>query len=244
MDTTTNLGLKKPELSERYNLAVWNDNSDTLDAFAGTVSTALAGKVTPEEVATAITAAIAALDAAETGGELKYIATISQENGVIVPVVGTIDAEPTSASKNPVRSGGVVNYCYGTAATTIPSGANLDTYVTPGAYRCTSNTIAASLYNCPTANGFRMEVMSTIASASTGYQIQKIYPNNTNGEFFMRRRGAASSDPDVPDPWSDWYKFQGTAVQPINTPAASTNALLQSIGPSGSPQDDESGETR
>lgn len=175
---------------------------------------------------TAASTAVGNLDALEVGGTGKYIAAISQENGVIVPTVGTIDSEPTSASQNPVRSGGVVNFCYGTAATTIPSGANLDTYVTPGAYRCTSNTIAASLYNCPTANGFRMEVMSTIASALTGYQIQKIYPNNTNGEFFMRRRGAASSDPNVPDPWSDWYRFQGVVVPPINVPAS-----LNSVNP-------------
>ena len=182
---------------------------------------------------TAASTAVGNLDASEVGGELQYIAAISQENGVIEPTVGTIDNEPTSASKNPVRSGGVVNFCYGTAETTIPSGANLDIYVTPGAYRCTSNAIAASLYNCPTANGFRMEVMSTIASALTGYQIQKIYPNNNNGEFFMRRRGAASSDPNVPDPWSDWFKFQGVVVQPINTPASlSINpSQLQSTPP-------------
>ena len=165
---------------------------------------------------TAAATAIGNLDYSEVGGELQYIAAISQENGVIVPTVGTIDSEPTSASKNPVRSGGVVNFCFGTAATTIPTGANLNdsTYCTPGAYRCTSNDIAASLYNCPTNVGFRMEVVSTIASSATGYQQQRIYPNNSDGEFFMRRRLSASSGN-----WGDWYKFQGVAVQPINVPS-------------------------
>ena len=60
-----------------------------------------------------------------------------------------------------------------------------------------------------------MEVRSTIASASTGYQIQTIYPNNNDGVFYMRRRGSASSGA-----WGDWYAFRGTAVQAVNVPAA------------------------
>jgi len=123
-------------------------------------------------------------------------------------VIGTnFDSEPTSGSDNPVRSGGVVNYTFGAAAVIIPTGANLNSYIDPGAYRCETNAIAASLINCPTSNGFRMEVKSTIASAATGYQLQFIYPNNANGEFFMRRRGSASSGT-----WSSWFKFSGTAV--------------------------------
>ena len=41
---TTNLGLTKPDVSERYDLDVWNGNSDLVDAFAGEVNTSLAGK--------------------------------------------------------------------------------------------------------------------------------------------------------------------------------------------------------
>ncbi|MBQ8922344.1 MAG: hypothetical protein IJ060_09325 [Oscillospiraceae bacterium] len=128
----------------------------------------------------------------------------------------TIDSEPTAGSDNPVRSGGVVNYTFGAASVTIPSGANLNTYTTPGSYRCESNAIAASLLNCPTANGFRMEVISTIASESTGYQRQHIYPNNNDGVFYMRRRGSKSSRT-----WGDWYVFRGTAVQAVNVPSES-----------------------
>ena len=125
-------------------------------------------------------------------------------------VVGTnLDSEPTAASNNPVRSGGVVNYVYGSAANTIPENADLNSYTSPGSYRCTSNAIAATLKHCPTANGFRMEVMSTIASAATGYQIQTIYPNNDLGKFYMRRRGSASSGT-----WSNWFEFAGTEIVP------------------------------
>lgn len=138
-------------------------------------------------------------------------------------VVGTnLDSEPTAGSQNPVRSGGVVNYTFGTAANTIPTGANLNTYTAPGSYRCETGTIAASLYNCPTSSGFRMEVRSTIASAATGYQIQQIYPNNNDGVFYMRRRGSASSGT-----WGDWYAFQGTVVQAVNTPAGTLNISPQ-----------------
>lgn len=127
-------------------------------------------------------------------------------------VVGTnLDSEPTAASNNPVRSGGVVNYVYGSAANTIPENADLNSYTAPGSYRCTSNATAATLTNCPVQNGFRMEVMSTIASAATGYQIQTIYPNNDLGKFYMRRRGSASSGT-----WSNWFEFAGTEIQPVS----------------------------
>ncbi len=127
-------------------------------------------------------------------------------------VVGTnFDSEPTAGSNNPVRSGGVVNFVYGAAVNTIPTGANLNTYTTPGSYRCESNATAATLTNCPVQNGFRMEVMSTIASAATGYQIQTIYPNNALGKFYMRRRGSASSGT-----WSNWFEFAGTEIQPVS----------------------------
>ena len=125
----------------------------------------------------------------------------------------TIDAIPTSGSDNVVRSGGIVNWVYGTTSNTISSGHDLNDYFNPGTYRAATANIAASLYNCPTASGFRLEVVSTISAASSGYQIQRLYPNNSDGEFFMRRRLSAASGN-----WGDWYRFAGTVVQPINTP--------------------------
>lgn len=54
--TTTNLGLTKPELSEQFSLASWNGNSDILDAFAGEVNTALAGKASAANLTAETTA--------------------------------------------------------------------------------------------------------------------------------------------------------------------------------------------
>ena len=126
----------------------------------------------------------------------------------------TIDSIPTSGSDNVVRSGGIVNWVYGTTPNTINSGDDLNDYFNPGTYRAATASIAASLYNCPTTSGFRLEVVSTISAASSGYQIQRLYPNNSDGEFFMRRRLGASSGN-----WGDWYRFAGTVVQPINVPS-------------------------
>ena len=134
----------------------------------------------------------------------------------------TIDPIPTSGSDNPVRSGGVVNWVYGTTPNTISSGDDLNNYYTPGTYRAATGSIAASLFNCPTVSGFRLEVVSTISAASSGYQIQRLYPNNSDGEFFMRRRLSASSGD-----WGSWYRFAGTAVQPINVPANALNLSPQ-----------------
>ncbi len=125
----------------------------------------------------------------------------------------TIDPIPEAGSDNVARSGGIVNWVYGTTPNTISSGEDLNDYFNPGTYRAATAAIAGSLYNCPTASGFRLEVVSTISAASSGYQIQRLYPNNSEGEFFMRRRLGASSGN-----WGAWYRFAGTEVPPINTP--------------------------
>lgn len=135
----------------------------------------------------------------------------------------TIDSIPEAGSDNVVRSGGIVNWVYGTTPNTISASDDLNDYYTPGTYRAATASIASSLYNCPTTSGFRLEVVSTISAASSGYQIQRLYPNNSEGEFFMRRRLGASSGN-----WGDWYRFAGTVVQPINTP--NSNQLTNLAG--------------
>ena len=122
----------------------------------------------------------------------------------------TFDTVPTVASTNPVTSGGILNWVYGSAPVQIPANSDLNDYYNIGTYRATSNAIAATLSNCPTQNGFRLEVVSTISAVAAGYQIQRLYPNNSNGEFFMRRRLSAGSGN-----WGNWYRFGGTVVSII-----------------------------
>ncbi|GEM_PF-3110777 len=156
------------------------------------------------EIQTAIVTESNARQSADTALQ----SAISQKQDIL-----TFDQLPTSGSDNPVRSGGVSNWVYGTTPNTINSGDDLNDYYTPGTYRAGSGSIAATLYNCPTASGFRLEVVSTISTVASGYQIQRLYPNNSDGEFFMRRRLSAASGN-----WGDWYRFAGTVVQPINVP--------------------------
>lgn len=50
MNTTTNLGLRMPELEEQYKLADWNYNTEKIDEFAGQVNTALSQKLSNADV--------------------------------------------------------------------------------------------------------------------------------------------------------------------------------------------------
>lgn len=84
---TTNLNLKKPELSEQFKLADWNSNSDILDAYAGTVNTALAGITTALEGKASTADVTAAL--ATKQDTLQY------------------DSKPTESSTKMVNSGGL-----------------------------------------------------------------------------------------------------------------------------------------
>lgn len=66
--------------------------------------------------------------------------------------------------------------CFGTG-TSIPAGADLDDYATPGAYYSVDTNTTATLKNVPSwiTTGFRMEVINTTI---TGWFIQKLYSNH------------------------------------------------------------------
>lgn len=81
-------------------------------------------------------------------------------------------------------------------ATTIPSSADLDTYTTPGNYKCTSNTTAGTLTHCPVATAFRMFVMTSTLSSR---YIQIIVVNNMVSRVYMRHYTGSS--------WYDWSKL-------------------------------------
>lgn len=140
----------------------------------------------------------------------------------------TFDNAPTSGSDNPVRSDGIkqaldakasIGDIYGVKPT-IAKETDLNTMTTPGAYACGGATIAATLGNCPTTiDAFILFVDHIAASSRT---IQRLYCMNTsNGIITIYIRGKYSGG------WGDWYAFQGTAVQPVNTPANAVNLSPQ-----------------
>lgn len=69
----------------------------------GAIDTALQGKATPADIASAIQA----LDVASQGGDGKYIKAISEADGKISATAETMDTTPTANSTKAVTSGGV-----------------------------------------------------------------------------------------------------------------------------------------
>lgn len=88
---------------------------------------------------------------------------------------------------------------------TIPSGTDLNTMLTPGAYACGGATLAASLVNCPTTTDAFIMYVDNIAATSR--IIQRLYAMNTSTGIpcvYIRALFSAG--------WGAWYKFEGTGV--------------------------------
>ena len=78
----------------------------------------------------------------------------------------------------------------------ITSGSNLNDYIEPGNYYCTSNADAASIQNSPTNSAFTMKVEYSIGT-SYPCQIVRVYNNRRTAYRFK----TSSTD------WSDWVYF-------------------------------------
>lgn len=109
-------------------------------------------------------------------------------------------------------------------ATSVPSGADLNTYQTPGSYFCSSNATSATLLNCPTSLAFTLRVWQ-----AAGYvqEIQEYHSGNGGG---LRRwtRGYYGSGA-----WSAWDEVV-TKRYPLTPeellPTATTNQILKFNG--------------
>ena len=86
--------------------------------------------------------------------------------------------------------------------TSIPSGANLNDYKTPGVFYASSSPISQAISNNPATTPFRLtvEIINDV-----GRVCQTLIPTNiTTGHFFKRLYTSNG--------WQSWYKFQGEAV--------------------------------
>lgn len=90
--------------------------------------------------------------------------------------------------------------------THIPSGSDLDDYMTAGSFRANNSSQPATLENCPVTVGFRMEVKYVTDSSRP---MQTIFPNSTQGYYFSRNFSATG--------WGSWYKFSGEEVPTTTT---------------------------
>lgn len=89
-------------------IVVLGDNGKTLvDSHAAITSSYDGTDEINPVTGSAVAAAIGELDAGTFGGEGRYIVSVSEAAGVVTATEGTLDAEPTENSTNPVKSGGV-----------------------------------------------------------------------------------------------------------------------------------------
>ncbi len=109
--------------------------------------------------------------------------------------------------------------------TSIPSGADLDTYRTIGKYYASSNALAQSLLNCPTSQNFMMYVF---VRTSDGTQSQMII--DLNGKLYLRSRSSSA--------WRDWVTYitksdLTNAVTTALQEAKDSGAFKGDTGPAG-----------
>lgn len=96
---------------------------------------------------------------------------------------------------------------YGTTSADVPDtikiheNDDLNSYETPGVFKCTSSSIAATLSNCPTNQSFRLEVVAILAY-DRAYQI--CYPNQQTAVVYIRSRTSGG--------WNSWQTISDTSA--------------------------------
>ena len=87
----------------------------------------------------------------------------------------------------------------------IPSGADLDTYKTPGSYYIQNSTVAGTLAHCPwTGCGGRIDIIETY-NASGNYVRQIGHMGGGNPHTFIRESNSSGA-------FGSWYKINMTSV--------------------------------
>lgn len=206
--------------------------ADKSDTYTKTeVDTALSGKAdasdtyTKAETAIEIQGAITELDVPTTTETGHYVKSIAQEDGKIVAVAETVLDYALAASTHPITSGAVasIQSTLNTAiaakasitdicgtGTALTNGQDLDNITTLGPYIANTPVIANSLYHCPVATAFRMEVTTLNGSARF---VQKIYTVDTStNRITIYARGYTASG------WSDWTKLEGELAPSLHVP--------------------------
>lgn len=79
----------------------------------------------------------------------------------------------------------------------IPEGSDLNDYTEQGTYRCSQNSIVASLSNCPTNLAFHLEIYLHVGVM----QVLMTHDIN-NPEIFVRNYYSPLDD------WGSWFKLE------------------------------------
>lgn len=86
--------------------------------------------------------------------------------------------------------------------TLIPlSGADLNTYITPGTFVCNSYSAAGNIANCPATNSFKLIVGYGSYASAPSADIQQIIIQNDDGHIFVRYGNSSTNT------WSTWDRL-------------------------------------
>ncbi|MGL4696617.1 hypothetical protein [Enterococcus larvae] len=117
-------------------------------------------------------------------------------------------------------------------AAEIPANTDLNTYLTEGSYKCSNNTNAASLTNCPVGSAFNLQVIATSGVSGRG-QILTTYTttrpltyyratvSGTFGSWYVRN-DSITLEGDVTGTWTGNNAVNATATINTNIPKLAT----------------------
>ncbi|MDD6005668.1 MAG: pyocin knob domain-containing protein, partial [Firmicutes bacterium] len=177
---------KVSELTDGSNYAKKTDIPTTLPANGGNADT-----VNNHTVKSDVPENAVFTDTIYDDTEVKE--SIAELNGSLVGIESALDDKADKMELN--------NYSYlGNRATRIQKNDDLNNYITPGIYTCSSVDIAKTLLNLPTGidSSFRLEVIMNTGDEINLYGSQEMR-TNSNKNFIRTIRGTGG--------WTDWKEF-------------------------------------
>ena len=202
-------------------LGTWmaNQGQDVSDADLANLITVITNSIeTPAgaqtkadaAAATGVAAAQVVQNALTTHKEES--ATESQKGHVeLATAAETIVGTDSTRAVHPAGLRATTDFLYLTANNAILSGADLDTYTTPGVYYCSSSTISLTLLHCPILSGyFKLKIFS-VGNAAIVQEIT--YKHSTSApttEKYLRSYFDGYT-------WSTWFKVITSADIPSGT---------------------------
>lgn len=150
---------------------------------------------TKAETDAAIDAAIDDLDAAQAGGAGKYIKSISQTDGIILPIEETLDTVPTQDSLKAITSDAVYTAIDTLQSkvlyrgTRIPTNGDCNSLSTNGAWYAESATHAGGISNAPfTASGFLLYQQSWYQAIGSTVGLMQTAESIQSNTYYQRKR--------------------------------------------------------
>ncbi len=110
---------------------------------------------------------------------------------------------------------------FGTTIVIDSKDKDLNNYLIPGRYECTTNSAAQLFENCPAKSAFVLTVLYNHYTKNTNYptftQIINLVSGKSLPIFYIRNIDAAPVDDTIQYRYSSWGQIQTTEVQPISS---------------------------